>query len=112
MDITNAIWTLVNWGRPFRVSSSLLNSDPGSVPLQIECGWSFSSVLTKSGDVFVWWPFAAGMSEILEAKFEEMDRQGGKGAIPEENVIPCYAWDLDFEPTRLPAIPEIGRASL
>ena len=45
------------------------------------------------------------MSEILEAKFEEMDRQGGKGAIPEENVIPCVVWDLDFEPTRLPAIP-------
>jgi SCF-associated factor 1 len=48
------------------------------------------------------------MSEILEAKDEEMDRQGNKKAIPtKENVIPCVTWDLDFEPTRLPTIPPL-----
>ena len=48
------------------------------------------------------------MSEILEEKYEEMDRQGNKRAIPtKENVIPCVTWDLEFEPTRLPAIPPL-----
>lgn len=49
------------------------------------------------------------MSEILEAKDEEMNRQGNKRALPtKENVIPCVTWDLeDFEPTRLPAIPPL-----
>lgn len=108
LDITNAIWTFVNWGRPFRLTSSVLNTDPEFVPRQIECGWTFSSVLTKSGDVFVWWPFSDGMSEILDTKYEEMNRQGDKKAFPtKENVIPCYTWDLDFEPTRLPSIPPL-----
>jgi len=45
---------------------------------------------------------------IIEAKYEEMDRQGNTRAIPtRENVIPCVTWDLDFEPTRLPAIPPL-----
>jgi SCF-associated factor 1 len=47
------------------------------------------------------------MLEIIEAKDEEMDRQGDKNAIPSQDVIPCATWDLAFEPTRLPAIPPL-----
>lgn len=59
------------------------------------------------------------MLEIIEAKDEEMDRQGDKNAIPTKedmipgipgvsrDVIPCATWDLAFEPTRLPAIPPL-----
>jgi len=108
LDRTNAIWTFTSWGRPFRLSSPLLNGDPGNVPQQIECGWTFSSLLTKSGDVFVWWPFADEMLGIIEANDDEMNRQGGKNVIPtKEGVIPCVTWDLAFEPTRLPAIPPL-----
>jgi len=107
LDVTNAIWTFTNWGRPFRLSSSILNSDPDFVPRQIECGWTFSSLLTKSGDVFVWWPFAGRMEEILEAKEEEINRQRNKIIPTKEDVIPCITWDMDFEPTRLPSIPPL-----
>jgi len=48
------------------------------------------------------------MSEILETKYEEMNQQGDKKAMPtKENVIPCVTWDLDFEPTKLPSIPPL-----
>ena len=48
------------------------------------------------------------MSEILEAKEEEMDRQSNAKVIAtKEDVIPCVTWDLEFEPTRLPAIPPL-----
>ena len=96
LDITNAIWTFVNGS-----TAVILNLFPYK-----ECRWAFFSVLTKSGDVFVWCPFAGRMSEIIDANDEEMDRQGNKRAIPTTvNVIPCVTWDLNFLPTRLPSIP-------
>ena len=104
MDVTNTIWTFTNWGRPFRLLSSLLTSDPHFLPRQIECGWTFSALLTKSGDVFIWWPFTGGMLDVID---EEMDRQSDNKVIEEEGMIPCVTWDLAFEPTRLPAIPPL-----
>lgn len=48
------------------------------------------------------------MQEIIEAKDDEMNREGNKDAIPtKDGVIPCVPWDLAFEPTRLPAIPPL-----
>ncbi|KAF8966329.1 regulator of chromosome condensation 1/beta-lactamase-inhibitor protein II [Flammula alnicola] len=107
LDRTNKIWTFTNWGRPFRLSSKILN-DPDYAPKQIECGWTFSSLLTKSGDVFVWWPFAGVMGEFVEQKMRDMDGEGDKRALARnDGVIPCIAWDLDIMPTRLPSIPSL-----
>jgi SCF-associated factor 1 len=46
------------------------------------------------------------MSDILEAQ-EEMNLQENKVNATKEGVIPCVTWDLNFEPTRLPAIPPL-----
>lgn len=105
LDTTNKIWTFTNWGRPFWLSSSILH-DPGLAPRQIECGWSFSSLLTKYGDVFVWWPFAGGMGVVIEQKMREMNNEGDtKAHATEDGTIPCTTWDLDITPVRLPSIP-------
>ncbi|TFK39864.1 regulator of chromosome condensation 1/beta-lactamase-inhibitor protein II [Crucibulum laeve] len=105
LDQKNRIWTFTNWGRPFYLSSNLL-TDPNLAPLQVECGWGFSSLLTKSGDVFVWWPFSGAMGEAVEAKNNEMDQVGDKKAtLTADGVIPCIPWDVNIAPFRLPSIP-------
>lgn len=106
LDHKNKIWTFVNWGRPFQLVSPLLE-DPDAIPLQIECGWSFSSLLTKGGDIFVWWPFSGQMHEIIAQKNLEMDQDGDKKAIAREGLIPCVTWSLEFDPVRLPPIPPL-----
>lgn len=117
-DATGHVWNLTSWGRPFRLVSALLDqSSPDSTPIQVECGWSFTSVLTESGDVIVWWPKVGEMFERVRAKNEELDehdpqskaqpalefnRTGGQGS---SNYIPCHVWDLVMDPVRLPPIP-------
>ncbi|KIM44654.1 hypothetical protein M413DRAFT_442608 [Hebeloma cylindrosporum] len=107
LDDTNKVWTFTNWGRPFWLSSSILR-DPDSAPRQIECGWAFSSLLTKYGEVFVWWPFAGSMGAAIEQKMRDMDNEGDKKArATEDGTIPCTTWDLDIIPIRLPSIPSL-----
>ena len=106
LDHVNRIWTFTNWGRPFYLSAPVLR-DPDYAPKQIECGWAFSALLTKSGDVFVWWPFIGATGEIVESKMREMDAEGDKRSHPDEHIIPCVTWGLDVVPLRLPAIPSL-----
>ncbi|KDQ61371.1 hypothetical protein JAAARDRAFT_30797 [Jaapia argillacea MUCL 33604] len=106
LDANGSVWTFENWGRPFRLLSPLLdNSSPDSTPEQIECGWSFSSTLTRSGDVLVWWPFQPLMHDRIETKNAEMDAEGNKRAEARNGVIQCVPWDLVMDPIRLPHIP-------
>lgn len=107
LDGSNKVWTLTNWGRPFRLSSPIL-ADPDYKPKQVECGWGFSSMLTHSGDVFVWWPLDGVMGRTVQQKMRDMDSEGNMRAFPtQEGIIPCIPWDLDMLPTRLPAMPSL-----
>lgn len=106
-DSDGQIWTFPSWGRPFRLASYFF-TDPDSKPIQVECGWGFSSVLTHSGDVFVWWPFSGGMAARIQRANTEMDDQGDRKAtaLPDDS-IPCVTWDLNEDPVRLPSIPPL-----
>ncbi|KAF9482577.1 RCC1/BLIP-II [Pholiota conissans] len=111
LDRENKVWTFTNWGRPFRLSTSILH-DPDYTPKQIECGWGFSSMLTRSGEVFVWWPFNGAMGETVQQKMRDMDSEGGKRALPsKDGLIPCVTWDLDMMPIRLPTLPDLPELS-
>ena len=106
LDTDNKVWTFVNWGRPFYLSSPVM-SDPDHAPKQIECGWMFSSMLTKSGDVFVWWPFEGSIDTLVQQKMREMDNDTDKAAHPDGTTISCIPWAMDLPPTRLPRIPSL-----
>lgn len=96
----------MNWGRPFRIVSSLLDcQSPDTTPAQIECGWQFSSVLTKSGTVLVFWPFEGQVHEAYTAKMEQLDQDRTALGHPIDGVIPCSTWDLENNPTELPPLP-------
>ncbi|KZT69245.1 RCC1/BLIP-II protein [Daedalea quercina L-15889] len=114
LDVSSHVWTCTSWGRPFILSSHLLDkSSPETTPTQITSGWSFSAILTESGDVLVFWPFSGGMADVIAAKTEEFDQQSvtlPTRALPtdqESSVIPCYIWTMQgVDPVRLPVIPK------
>ncbi|KAI9060932.1 RCC1/BLIP-II [Trametes sanguinea] len=116
LDAASQVWTFTSWGRPFRLSSSLVDkSSPETTPVQVESGWTFSSVLTQSGDVLVYWPFGDAMKAIIDEKNEELNsienadlKIAAKARINQNDpgVIPCYWWVMHgADPVRLPAIP-------
>lgn len=63
--------------------------------------------MTKSGDVFVWWPFNGAMGDAVQRKMQEMDALDSKAYATNEFLIPCITWGLDMMPTRLPRIPAL-----
>ncbi|KAJ7504381.1 regulator of chromosome condensation 1/beta-lactamase-inhibitor protein II [Mycena galericulata] len=109
LDSKGRVWTFTSWGRPFTLSSQHLLRD--SKPIQVECGWNFSSVLTKSGEVFVWWPRSGRMQERIEAQDVSMDDGRQSFAKASAGVIPCATWDLMADPERLPPLPSLPRLS-
>ncbi|KAA1469035.1 RCC1/BLIP-II [Dentipellis sp. KUC8613] len=108
LDSKSQVWTFLSWGRPFLLRSPLLDCHaPDTTPLQVECGWAFSSVLTKSGDVLVYWPFGGTITALVRAKMAEMNAEGDKNAYGREGIIACAPWALEVDPVRLPAIPSL-----
>ena len=111
LDSNSDVWTFTSWGRPFRLASPLLDkSSPDTTAVQVESGWGYTSVLTESGDVLVYWPGKGRMHEELHRVKAELDQQGdvtrAKLSSQRSNVIPCHVWDLTtVNPVMLPAIP-------
>ncbi|KAK7056409.1 hypothetical protein VNI00_002964 [Paramarasmius palmivorus] len=106
LDARNSIWNFLSWGRPFRMTSHhFTNQD--SPPIQAECGWAFTSALTKAGDVLVWWPFSGTLKTRYDDKMAEMDREGDKKALAQGDTIPSVAWELDVDPVLLPSLPPL-----
>lgn len=110
LDANSTIWNFSSWGRPFRlVSPSLDCSSPGTTPAQIECGWGFSTVLTRSGDVYAWWPSEGPFRDQYLKTIAEFGKgESTKAVVPEgEAVIPCYTWEMERDPVKLPALPDL-----
>ncbi|TFY78827.1 hypothetical protein EWM64_g5186 [Hericium alpestre] len=117
LDSASQVWTFLSWGRPFRLQSPLLDSyAPDTTPQQIECGWAFSSILTKSGDVLVYWPFNGDMQREIEEREAQMNEMGDKNAYAtSDKCISCAPWILQKDPFRLlviPALPDLPDTGL
>ncbi|KDQ26645.1 hypothetical protein PLEOSDRAFT_1043136 [Pleurotus ostreatus PC15] len=108
IDANQHVWTFLSFGTPFRLSSPLLDNDsPETSPLQVECGWNLTSVLTKSGDVLVWWPFGGPMKTLIDQKDDEIHSNGNIVAPAVDGTILCAPWELSFNPKRLPRLPQL-----
>ncbi|KAI0832117.1 RCC1/BLIP-II [Trametes gibbosa] len=116
LDAALHIWTFTSWGRPFRLNSPAVDkSSPDSTPVQVESGWSFSSILTQSGDVLVYWPFGGTFKTIIDQKETELNgiedpaqNIAAKARVDQDKprIVPCHWWDFHgADPVRLPHIP-------
>ena len=113
LDSKNQVWTFINWGRPFRLDTPMLDcTSPETTPIQAESGWSFCSILTQSGDVLVFWPFIGEIGRHCHEENIAMDERGDCHAYPTtDHRIPCVAWPLRADPLRIPPIPELPQLS-
>lgn len=110
LDANSTVWNFRSWGRPFRLVSPLLDcSSPETTPLQIECGWAFSTVLTRSGDVYAWWPSGGAFEDRYRQAMAELDRDESTKAkvAEEETVVPCHTWEITKDPVKLPVLPDL-----
>ena len=114
LDANSTVWTFRNWGRPFRLVSPLLDcSSPETTPVHIECGGKFSAVLTRPGDVYMWWPFDGTMQNKYEEAMAELDKdESTKAVVPDGGmVIPCYTWEIHEDPIKLSILPNLPNLS-
>lgn len=89
------------------MTALLDGTTPDSIPVQVESGWSFSSVLTKGGNVYVWWPLNGEMKQLVDARNAAMDEEGLHAHATEDGIIPCAHWELHKNPYRLPELPRL-----
>ena len=109
LNSKSQVWTFVNWGRPFRLDTHMLDcSSPETTPIQAESGWVFCSILTQSGDVLVFWPFLGEIGRLCDEENATMDERGDCQAYPTaDRQVPCIAWSLQADPLRIPHIPQL-----
>ncbi|EJD07281.1 RCC1/BLIP-II, partial [Fomitiporia mediterranea MF3/22] len=109
LSVSNQVWTFLSWGRPFRIITPVLNrTSPESTPIQISCGSESCFVLTASGDIYNWWPFAGVIRQQFRETMALMDAEGNQLAqATAEGTIPCMAWGLEYDPQKLPTIPHL-----
>jgi len=110
LDADSVVWNFISWDRPFQlVSPSLDCSSPETTPIQIECGWEFSTVLTGSGDVYAWWPFGETFEGRYQGAVAKLDKDESTKAIGPDNgtVIPCHTWEINKDPVKLPILPDL-----
>ena len=110
LDANSTVWNFISWGRPFRLVSPLLDcSSPETTPIQIECRLPLSAVLSGSGDVYAWWPYGDAFKSRYQRAMAELDKdESTKAIVPDGGtVIPCYTWEINMDPVKLPALPNL-----
>jgi len=110
LDANSTVWTFFSWGRPYQLVSPLLDcSSLETTPIQIECGDPFSAVLMGSGDVYAWWPHSNTFTGKYRETIAELDKdESTKVIVPDgKTVIPCYTWEMNIDPIKLPSLPDL-----
>ena len=96
------VWIIIRPDRPFIIESDLINNEHAdSTPIQVVCGHDYSAILTRSGDVYIVYPF----EEYVRKEHEKHCEESGTGLEIEGNRISCKTWKLKSE---LHKLREIG----
>jgi SCF-associated factor 1 len=95
----NRVWVFASWGRPYVLTTPLFSTtDTVSTPLQVECGWSFSAVLTNGGEVYVWWPLDGAFAEMNQAHADQCDGDPSERVRDGDCVVDCRPWEVALDP--------------
>ena len=109
LDTNSTVWTFLSWGRPFQLISPMLDcSSPETTPIQIDCSKQFSAVLTKSGDVYAWWPSGNTLQDVYSKIMLKLDKNRSQVTVPAGGTaIPCQTWEINMDPVKLPILPNL-----
>ena len=102
LDANSTVWTIKNWAQLVRLDSPSLDcSSPETTPIQIECGDWFSAVLTRFGDVYVWWTNQGTFRELY------LETQANLIYVDYGGAIRCDTRGLKMDPIKLPTLPDL-----
>ena len=98
------VWIIIRPDRPYIIESDLINNEHAdSTPIQVVCGHFFSAILTRSGDVYIVYPF----DEYARKEHEKRCEESETGLEIEGNRISCKTWKLKCELYKLREIGDL-----
>ena len=103
------MWIIICPDHPFLLKSDLINNEHAdSTPIQVVCNYYYSAILTRSGDVYIVYPF----DEYARKEHEKRCEESETGLEIEGNRISCKTWKLKYDLYKLPQIgglPELNQ---
>ena len=79
------------------------NGHADSTPIQVVCNYYYSAILTRSGDVYIVYPF----EEYVRKEHEKHCEESETGLKIEGNRISCKTWKLKYDLYKLPQIGDL-----
>ena len=96
------VWIIIRPDRPFIIESDLINNEHAdSTPIQVVCSYEYSAILTRSGEIYIIWPF----DEYVTGAYEKRCKGSSTRFKIKGNSISCKTWKLKSE---LHKLREIG----
>ena len=76
IDIKGNVWIIICPDHPFLLKSDLINNGHAdSTPIQVVCNYYYSAILTRSGDVYIVYPFDEYARKEHEKRCEESETE-------------------------------------
>ncbi|PAV22740.1 RCC1 BLIP-II [Pyrrhoderma noxium] len=97
IDIKGDVWVIICPDHPFLLKSDLINNEHAdSTPIQVVCNYYYSAILTRSGDVYIVYPFEKYVRKEHEKHCEEsetgLEIEGNRSKSPPK-IISIAATD-------------------
>ena len=98
------MWIIIRPDRPFIIESDLINNEHAdSTPIQVVCGHDYSAILTRSGEIYIMWPFDEYVIDAYKKQYEG----SSTGLEIKGNSISCKTWKLKYDLYKLPQIGDL-----
>ena len=98
------MWIIIRPDRPYIIESDLINNEHAdSTPIQVVCGHDYSAILTRSGEIYIIWPF----DEYVTGAYEKRCKGSSTRFKIKGNSISCKTWKLKYDLYKLPQIGDL-----
>ena len=98
------VWIIIRPDRPYIIESDLINNEHAdSTPIQVVCGHDYSAILTRSGEIYIIWPFDEYVIDAYKKQYEG----SSTGLEIKGNSISCKTWKLKYDLYKLPQIGDL-----
>ncbi|PAV22808.1 RCC1 BLIP-II [Pyrrhoderma noxium] len=104
IDMERNVWIIIRPDRPYIIESDLINNEHAdSTPIQVVCSYEYSAILTRSGEMYIIWPF----DEYVTGAYEKRCKGSSTRFKIKGNSISCKTWKLKYDLYKLPQIGDL-----